>query len=320
MSKVGIVGLGHLGKIHVQQWLNIVPKENLICFDTDLQRMQEISSAYHISSALTFEDLLSQVAVVDVVTPTNYHFDIAKKALDASKHVFIEKPVCETVSQAEDLILAQQKAGTLVQIGHVERYNPAFLAVESSISHPKFFEIHRLAPYTSRGSEVSVIMDLMIHDLDIVTHLVHSDVKNIYANGVSILSRTPDIANVRIEFENGCVANLTASRISMKKMRKMRVFSDKGYTSIDFLERTSEIIEIADKNGQDDAGIPFTTNEGQVKYMSSKNYKEMEGNAIFLELSDFYDKIICRKNDTKVNLFNSLKTLKLAVNIQTRLY
>lgn len=317
MHLIGIVGLGHLGEIHLKQWLELVSKEKIVCFDTDIERLERLASQYQVSKVANYVELLETATIVDVVTPTQFHHYYAAEALRAGKHVFIEKPVCQTMEEIDELISLQRKSGTLVQIGHVERYNPAYRAVESKIVDPKFFEVHRLAPFVGRGTEVSVIMDLMIHDLDIIAHLVPSEVIDIKAKGVSIISKTPDIANVRLEFANGCVANLTASRISMKKMRKMRIFSDGGYISIDFLDKNAESFEIkdpADITMQE--GLLFTTNEGQDKKLIVKSYDKLDKNAIHDELQDFYTKIKSGLNYTHVDLISGSKTMSLALRIQ----
>lgn len=311
MHRIGIVGLGHLGVIHLKQWLEIVPKECIICFDIDRERMDSISRDFSIAKTIDYQSLLDSVSIVDVVTPTQFHHLYASEALRKNKHVFIEKPVCVDMLEVEELISLQKISGTLVQIGHVERYNPAFIAVQDRIKSPKFFEVHRLAPFVQRGTEVSVIMDLMIHDLDIVLHLVDSPIKNMAAKGVAILSQTPDIANVRLEFENGCVANLTSSRISMKKMRKMRIFSNTGYTAIDFLEKTAEEFIIEDEG----EGLSFTTNDGREKKLNLNSYSKLDKNAIFEELSDFYNKVISNKSSTSIDLLSASKTMKLALDI-----
>jgi predicted dehydrogenase len=314
MQQIGIVGLGHLGEIHLRQWLEIIPRENIYCFDNDSERLEAISSKYSVFKAADYSNLLSLVSIIDVVTPTQFHHFYAAEALKHGKHVFIEKPVCVNMQEVDDLMLLQKNAETLVQVGHVERYNPAFLAVKDKIKDPKFFEVHRLAPFVQRGTEVSVIMDLMIHDLDILLYLVDSPVKEISAKGVAILSQSPDIANVRIEFNNGCVANLTSSRISMKKMRKMRIFSSSGYTAIDFLEKTAEDFKIEDKgNGH---GLAFTTNEGREKILVASSYNKLDKNAIFEELNDFFKNIISGETTTTIDLLSTSKTMKLALDIQ----
>jgi predicted dehydrogenase len=317
MHRIGIVGLGHLGEIHLKQWLEIVPKESIMCFDTDTERLVKVTDQYQVSKVEDYARLLDFATIIDVVTPTQFHHYYAAEALREEKHVFIEKPVCQSMEEINDLINLQKKSGTLVQIGHVERYNPAFKAVESKILQPKFFEVHRLAPFVARGTEVSVIMDLMIHDLDIIGHLVHSDVIDIKAKGVSIISKSPDIANVRLEFANGCVANLTASRISMKKMRKMRIFSDNGYISIDFLDKNAESFEIKDPMDIPDIeGLLFTTNDGLDKKLVVKSYEKLDNNAIFQELTDFHNKVKAKLNYTQVDLVSGSRTMALALKIQ----
>jgi len=312
MHKIGIVGLGHLGEIHLKQWLEIVSNDQVSCFDIDTERMTAIAEKYQVAKNDSFLGLIESSTIIDVVTPTDSHHYYALEALMRGRHVFIEKPVCINMAEVEDLLEWQSRSGNLVQVGHVERYNPAFHAVKGEIQDPKFFEVHRLAPFVSRGTEVSVIMDLMIHDLDILLSLVDSPIKDIAAKGVAIISKTPDIANVRLEFENGCVANLTASRISMKKMRKMRIFSDAGYTAIDFLEKSAEIMTISETGD----GIAFTTNEGVNKRLMMKSYGKLDKNAIHDELNDFYNSVTMGKKETAVDLTSASKTMNLALEIQ----
>lgn len=192
---------------------------------------------YPIQRFQTPQELFAAVDVVDIVTPTTTHFEMAAQAIRAGKHFFIEKPITRTVEEAEELIKLAQEFKVKAQVGHVERFNPALLALEDMELNPMFIEAHRLAVFNPRGTDVSVILDLMIHDLDIVLSIVKSEVKFISASGVAVASETPDIANARIEFENGCVANLTASRISLKQMRKVRLFQKDAYISLDFLEK-----------------------------------------------------------------------------------
>jgi len=312
MHRIGIVGLGHLGEIHLKNWLEIVPREFISCFDLDHKRLFSLADHYKVKMAEDFESLLNYSTIIDVVTPTDSHYYYASEALRRGKHVFIEKPLCISLEEADGLLALQGISKTIVQVGHVERYNPAFQAVKNEIHAPKFFEVHRLAPFVSRGTEVSVIMDLMIHDLDIILHLVDSPIRNIAAKGVAILSKTPDIANVRLEFENGCVANLTASRISMKKMRKMRIFSDSGYTAIDFLEKSAESMQIDDQG----EGLSFITNEGKEKKLNVKSYVKIDRNAIHEELYDFYSTINNASPNSSIDLLSASKTMKLALEIQ----
>ena len=222
MLKIGLLGAGHLGKIHLK-CIQMVDQYNLIGFyDPDDQNAKIAEETYGIKRWKDLDDLLESVDVIDIVTPTITHFELAKKAIQYGKHVFIEKPLTHTMNEAKELLQLSKDAGLKIQVGHVERFNPAFLALEGTPLNPMFIEAHRLALFNPRGTDVSVILDLMIHDLDLVLSLVDSEVKHISASGVSVVSNTPDISNARIEFENGAVANLTASRISMKQMRKLR--------------------------------------------------------------------------------------------------
>ena len=213
-------------------------------FDSDPKVREEIKSKFNIKSFDSYRELIDSSDIVDIVTPTLSHFNCAKEALKSNKHVFIEKPVTHTVEEVKKLIKLAQISGRKVQVGHVERFNPAFTEAQKLINQPRFIEVHRLAQFNSRGTDVSVIHDLMIHDLDIVLHVVKSPVKSINASGVSVLSNTPDIANARIEFINGCVANITSSRMSLNNVRKSRFFQKNAYVSVDFLNRSHEFIRL----------------------------------------------------------------------------
>ena len=235
MLKAGVLGAGHLGKIHLKL-LQQSNKYDLVgFFDADTEAAQQIEEELGYKSFSSMEGLINASDVVDVVTPTIYHFDCAKKVVEAGKHLFIEKPITQTVEEAEALLALVKKHNVKGQVGHVERFNPAFMAVAAMFDKPMFIEAHRLAEFNPRGTDVPVVLDLMIHDIDAILSVVKSKVKSVNASGVSVISETPDIANARIEFENGCVANLTASRISMKKMRKARFFQRDAYISVDFL-------------------------------------------------------------------------------------
>lgn len=317
MHKIGIVGLGHLGEIHLKQWIEIVGKENIACFDTNLELIHRIEETYQVVFVNSFKDLLKHSTIIDVVTPTQYHYEYALKSIQNYKHVFIEKPVCNNVDEAKELKKQAEINKVTIQVGHVERFNPAFQAIKQYLKDPSFFEIHRLAPYNPRGTEVSVIMDLMIHDLDIISSLVPSNVKNIYANGVCILNRTPDIANARIEFENGCVANLTASRISMKKMRKMRIFKKDMYSTIDFLEKSAEIYNIVPSNSNED-GLLFNQYDGTEKKLIYKSPNILEINSIYEELNSFKNSIENNTNP-EVTIDDGIRALDLAIEIQNKI-
>lgn len=252
MLKIGVLGAGHLGKIHIKLLQQIDDYELVGFYDASQSAAKSASAEYQLKAFDSMEELIDAVDVVDIVTPTLSHYDCAVKAIRKSKHIFIEKPITNTVEEARKLIDLAQEANVKVQVGHVERFNPAFTATLPFIKHPMFIETHRLAQFNPRGTDVSVILDLMIHDLDIVLSIVKSNVRRISASGVAVVSDTPDITNARIEFDNGCVANLTASRISLKNMRKTRVFQKDAYLSIDFLEKESEVVRLSSIEGEAD--------------------------------------------------------------------
>ncbi|MGW1456461.1 Gfo/Idh/MocA family protein [Salegentibacter agarivorans] len=292
MLKVGVLGAGHLGKIHLKL-LNQSEKYELVGFyDANSENAEKISAEFGYKKFDTIEELIAAVDVVDVVTPTLSHFEVAKKTITAGKHLFIEKPITNTFAEAEELIALAKKHGVKGQVGHVERFNPAFRAVASRIENPMFIEAHRLAEFNPRGTDVPVVLDLMIHDIDAVLSVVKSKVKNINASGVSVISDTPDIANARIEFENGCVANLTASRISMKNMRKSRFFQRDAYISVDFLEKKCEVVKMKDApEKEDDYAMILQNAEGVKKQIYFDNPNVSPNNAILDELETFADAI-----------------------------
>jgi predicted dehydrogenase len=292
--KIGVLGAGHLGKIHLNCIKEIDDYELVGFYDTDEENAKQVEQDFAIQSFSSIEALIEAVEIVDIVTPTISHFDYASMALRKSKHVFIEKPIVATPLEARQLIEIGHKAHTKVQVGHVERFNPAFLAMQDSITNPMFIEAHRLSPFNPRGTDVPVILDLMIHDIDIVLSVVKSDVKSISASGVHVISDTPDIANARIEFENGCVANLTASRISMKKMRKTRFFQKDAYIAVDFLEKKTEIIKMKElvNEKHDPLALVFDPGNGLNKKQIMIYHPEIKPvNAIKMELESFYHAI-----------------------------
>ena len=253
MLKIGVLGAGHLGKIHIRLLKELSDVFELVGFvDQSDENAQKVFEDFGIQRFDSIQDLIDQVDCIDVVTPTLAHYDCASLALRNSRHVFIEKPVTETVEEARQLIRLAREANVKVQVGHVERFNPAFQAAVPFLTKPMFIETHRLAQFNPRGTDVSVVLDLMIHDLDIILSVVKSGIKRISASGVAVVSDTPDITNARIEFDNGCVANLTASRISMKNMRKSRFFQKDAYISVDFLDRQLEVVRMEDVEGEAD--------------------------------------------------------------------
>lgn len=296
MLSIAVIGAGHLGKIHLKCLQGLPERYKIVGFyDTDFQNSKQVESDYRVRSFPNAEELIQEVDVVDIVTPTIAHFELASLALRKGKHVFVEKPITTTPQEAQKLLALSNEAGVKTQVGHVERFNPAFLSVKSKISNPMFIETHRLAVFNPRGLDVPVILDLMIHDLDLILSVVDSPIRKISASGVAIVSETPDIANARLEFNNGCVANITASRISMKNMRKTRFFQKDAYISVDFLEKQSEIVRMkdVDSNSLNDpfAMIIDLGNEKQ-KHIQIEKPDIEPLNAIQTELSSFYDAIV----------------------------
>ncbi|MCA6439445.1 MAG: Gfo/Idh/MocA family protein [Sediminibacterium sp.] len=290
MLKVGVFGVGHLGKFHLNNWKEINGVKLIGFFDPSNDNANAVIQQYGLKRFMDEDRLIDACDAIDVITPTNHHFDICMKAIRKGKHVFVEKPITNTIKEGRDLVDMVREANVKLQVGHVERFNPAFLAIKDIPLNPMFIEVHRLAQFNPRGTEVSVILDLMIHDIDIILSLVKSDVKSIAASGVNVMTETPDIANVRIEFNNGCVANLTSSRISMKKMRKMRLFQKDAYIGIDFLEKKTEIIKLKQPN---DAGVfsfDIDTQNGK-KTIAIATPSIEPLNAIKLELQAFVDAI-----------------------------
>ena len=292
MLKVGVLGAGHLGKIHLRL-LNQSEKYELVGFyDANEKYAEEVAEEFNYKNFKTIDALLQEVDVIDIVTPTLSHYNTAVKAVEAGKHFFVEKPITNTVEEAEQLTKMAKAKGVKGQVGHVERFNPAFQAVNDKIDHPMFIEAHRLAEFNPRGTDVPVVLDLMIHDIDAILSVVKSKVKKVNASGVSVISNTPDIANARIEFENGCVANLTASRISLKNMRKSRFFQRDAYISVDFLEKKCEVVKMKDAPQQPDEFAMILQNaEGVKKQIYFDNPEVDENNAILDELETFADAI-----------------------------
>jgi len=293
MLKVGVFGTGHLGKFHLNNWKEIEGVKLVGFFDPNIETAKAVADEYKIKRFADEDKLLDACDVVDIVAPTNHHFYLCEKAIRRGKHVFVEKPIAQTMEEARQLLNMVNEANITFQVGHVERFNPAYQSIKNMQLNPMFIEVHRLAQFNPRGTEVSVILDLMIHDIDIILNLVKSDVKNIYASGVSVLTETPDIANVRIEFNNGCVANLTSSRISMKKMRKIRLFQKDAYIGIDFLEKKAEVIKMKKDEDTDDKNnfsFDIETQEG-IKTITVVQPQVTESNAIKAELQSFVNAI-----------------------------
>lgn len=315
MLKVGLVGAGHLGKIHLRL-LQQSEKYELVGFhDKDLENAKKLEAEFGYKFYENLDELLSDIEVLDIVTPTLYHYDYAKIAIENDLDFFIEKPVMQTLEQAEEIVKLCNEKGIRAQVGHVERYNPAFIATKPFIQEPKFIEIHRLAEFNPRGTDVSVVLDLMIHDLDILLSSVKSPVKAIYANGACVVSKSPDIANARIEFENGCVANLTTNRIAMKAMRKSRFFQKDAYISVDFLEKKAEVIRMKPApETPSDFDMIIQNAEGEKSQILFEYPKIQPNNAILDELESFAD-AITEKKPVEVSLEDGTEALKVALEI-----
>lgn len=291
MLKIGVFGVGHLGKFHLNNWKEIANTELVGFYDPGDAAAQEVSEKYQLARFIDAERLIDAVDVVDIVAPTDVHHDLCRLAIRKGKHVFVEKPLANTMEEAKELVKLVKESNIKFQVGHVERFNPAYLATRDLDLNPMFIEVHRLAQFNPRGTEVSVILDLMIHDIDIILGMVKSEVKMISASGVAVMTDTPDIANVRIEFNNGCVANLTSSRISMKKMRKMRLFQKDAYIGIDFLNKKTEIIKLKTQQDVDAFSFDLDTKFGK-KTIAVLNPQVPEVNAIKKELEAFRDAIL----------------------------
>lgn len=315
MLKIGVLGAGHLGKIHLRL-LNQSPKYKLVGFyDPYQENAKKVAQEFGYHSFDSIEELIQNVDVVDIVTPTLSHYDCAIQAIQAGKHIFLEKPIANTVEEAEHIIELAKKYGVKGQVGHVERFNPAFTAVKDKINQPMFIETHRLAEFNPRGTDVPVVLDLMIHDIDAILSVVKSPVKSIHATGTNVISDSPDIANARIEFENGCVANVTSSRISMKNMRKARFFQKDAYISVDYLDKICEVVKMKDApETPGDFDLILQNAEGVRKQIYFDNPQVHSNNAILDELEAFADAI---NQNTKpiVTLEDGTEALRIAYRI-----
>jgi predicted dehydrogenase len=315
MLKVGVLGAGHLGKIHLKLLQQSTQYDLVGFYDENLENGKKIEAEFGYKQYQTIADLIHAVDVIDIVTPTLSHYKCAKDAIKSGKHIFIEKPIANTVVEAEEIIALAKEYGVKGQVGHVERFNPAFIATKNMIENPMFIEAHRLAEFNPRGTDVPVVLDLMIHDIDVILSVVNSKVKKINASGVSVISDTPDIANARIEFENGCVANLTSSRISLKNMRKTRFFQKDAYISVDFLDKVCEVVKMKDApENPGDFDMILQNAEGVKKQIYFANPEVACNNAILDELETFADAI---NNNTKpiVTLEDGTEALRVAYQI-----
>lgn len=317
MLKIGVLGVGHLGKIHLKCLQLAGESYELVGFyDSDEETARQVAEQFGLPAYSSPEVLMDVVDVVDIVTPTQSHFRMASLAIERGRHVFIEKPLTSTLEEARDLLQLSRQYGVKVQVGHVERFNPALLALGDLPMAPMFIEAHRLATFNPRGTDVSVVLDLMIHDLDIVLSLVNSPVQFVSASGVAVVSDSPDIANARIEFANGCVANLTASRISLKQMRKVRFFQKDAYISLDFLEKNAQVVRLfneGDPGAPENGGLELETPKGKkIIHLDMPAIEPV--NAIKMELETF-SACILENTRPRVSIEDGYRALELAYQL-----
>jgi len=315
--KLGVAGVGHLGRLHATLYKEVKNAELIGIFDFDREKSKKLAEELGVESFQSLDEMLNKTNAINIVTPTSNHFETAKRALEKDCHLFIEKPITQTEEQAEKIISIAAEKNKILQIGHIERFNPAILALSDVEINPLFIESHRLASFNPRGTDVAVILDLMIHDLDLILSLVKSEPKNIEASGVGVISDTIDIANARIQFENGCVANITASRISTKKMRKMRIFQQNAYISLDFVDGFSEVYYIGkeEKKKFQDGTLAFSLGQidtGKQNKEIRYNKLQRQGvNPLKFELESFTDCILTNTSPI-VGGKEGLAALKLA--------
>jgi len=309
--------VGHLGKFHLNNWKEIEDVKVIGFFDPNNDNAKQVVAEYGIKRYMDEEKLMDACDIIDVVVPTDHHFEVCMAAARKGKHIFVEKPLTNTIAEAKALVGMVREANIKCQVGHVERFNPAYLSLKDKELNPMFIEVHRLAQFNPRGTEVSVILDLMIHDIDIILSLVKSGVKQISASGVAVMTDTPDIANVRIEFNNGCVANLTSSRISMKKMRKIRLFQKDSYIGIDFLQKKTEIIKIKQPEDENVFCFDLDTPHGK-KTIAVSNPEIPETNAIKAELESFVN-AIKHNTPTAVSEIDGLLAMEVAHQILAKI-
>jgi len=313
--KAGLIGVGRLGSVHLEHLLQSPHFDLIGCYDNNPLQIARIAEDYPVNCFENVDQLIAACDVIDIVTPASTHYYYAEKALRQSKHVFIEKPITEDLIEAERIVELAREASSKVQVGHIERFNPVYKAAQQFMMEPMFIEAHRLAPFDPRGTDVSVVLDLMIHDIDLVLNMVKANIKNISANGVAVISREPDIANARIEFDNGCVANITASRVSMQKMRKLRLFQKNAYMSLDFLQREAEYITLEDEASF--PSIPLQLND-TVKYVHARQLPVENYDAIRAEL-DAFAMAIVQQTPTVVSAEDAYLAMDVAYKIMGKI-
>ncbi len=311
--RIGVIGAGHLGRIHIKCLVEEGYADYLSFFEPDAARAKSISQEFDVRSSASQSELIESSDAIILVAPTSLHHDIAQEALRHGKHLFVEKPVCSTGDQAKRLMDLASAKKLKVQVGHVERFNPAFVEFEKQGLSPKFIESHRLATYNPRGTDVSVVMDLMIHDLDLLLYVVQSPVKSVHAIGVPLISKTADICNARLVFENGAVANVTASRVSMKQMRRMRFFQPEAYATIDFVDKQLQVYKMSDDVSDDSDGFVLDTQIGPKKI--SAYIPTLETTNAIKEEQRCFIEAITQDTDPIVSLRDGTEAVLLAERI-----
>ncbi len=316
--KIGVIGTGHLGKLHTKMFKTIESIDGgcelVGVYDSNPDQAKAVSDEFNVPNVTSLENLLKQVDAVSIAATTTAHYELAKKCFENSLHVFIEKPITATIREAEELVEISEKKNLNLQVGHIERFNPALVSMEKYIDEPKFIQTDRLAQFNPRGTDVAVVLDLMIHDIDIILSLVKSDVIDVQANGVAVVSDHLDIANARLQFANGAVANVTASRISQKKLRKMRIFQKDSYVALDFVTGVAEAYRLLPLDAQID---PTLISFGEIgigekrKILVYEQPEQKELNALQYELQLFVNSIV-NKNKPVVSGIDGLRALKVA--------
>jgi predicted dehydrogenase len=315
-NKIALIGLGYLGKIHLKLLFENTDWRLVGVYDIDQNLCKQLAEHYNVKAFSSLYEAIEHCDALDIVTPSNTHFDIARQAIIAGKHVFVEKPLTATLKEAKLLQNLVNEAGVCLQVGHVERFNPAFKAAQPYFNQPRFIEVHRLAQYNARGTDVSVVLDLMLHDIDLLLSIVPYNIKKVHAVGSKLVSHSPDIVNCRIEFENGCVANLTANRMAFKNIRKFRVFNADNFVSINLLDKVTEVVKIQNASVNSKNLIIDTGKYLPKKEVIFEHPIVLPTNAIREELLSFYNSINSDKN-TLISAIDAIKALEVAEEIES---
>jgi predicted dehydrogenase len=324
--RIGVIGTGHIGRLHARILSEVAPEEFVCVYDTNLEAAREVARAHGVHATSSMDEFIGAVDAATVATPTPFHFPIGKRLLEMGRHVLIEKPITETTEDAHALVALAKKHKLALQVGHVERFNPVLSALETRLYHPRFIESHRLSPYPNRSTEIGVVLDLMIHDLEIILHLVRSPLLSVDAVGVPVLSASEDIANARLHFENGCIANLTVSRVSPERLRKIRVFQEDCYLSLDYMRQEGFVYRMAEEHRKESSILTklFASGDTTIasEFAGRKIVREPvpieKGEPLKRELADF---VRCAKagSEPKVSGREGTAALELALDITRRI-